>query len=676
MSPKKLGKRGRSNTEEPQHKPFLGHLCTWCKGTPGESTRWETHGALVRHARAVHLREGKPWPTTALYPPTAGPNVDDVTDVLPDQLLWSEFNLPAAMGYLDGKLYAQEIQGDLRAKYPRSRNEHGQRTLPYLLEADGTPARGPRGDLLLDIPGLPRRISSMCEHWRLEALCRTCPDAVFTDFRDRIPGKKMLEHGAFTNKRKRYRADSESAQGRVKGFVMATMIDRAGVTIPLLSALDALSPRQKANGTTWDVLRNGLIAQPAPRNLCQGEKWNPIPIKVKYPYKMSPVLEQAQAALEKAKKIALSKGIHWTAMGKDELKEIGIGGKFGTSTKGEKARLVGDGKYRGKNYKISELRQFLRDRGISDKGNNKRELIQRLEENDDGDSSPASESSEEDEGGRFDRVDGTEDEGVQGSESTEGEDSESERYSSLEEDDGSEDERTETDLDMEAFMEELEAAASYRVARQGYQSIGDDTTYSTESDGSLASDEAPGSPERSSFENNVDVARQQSSETDANWPKNVPNQPADDVNAVNQLVDNKNAPNQSADDANVVNQLADNKGVLNQSADDANVVNQSASNADVRNQPAGNLWQVTLTSFPVMANWTNHSLHSELETLREPFEEPVFDLEEDPLIPRWVEVRKGEHRHEPIRLRQVTPEMSVYRLRFFTGGSHSSSDDE
>ena len=378
MEPERLEKRkASSEIEEDSCQQFIGHLCGWCNGTEDESKRWLTHGALVRHAREVHLREGTQWPKTALYPPVKGDFGDnDVTDLLPSQLLWSEFNLPACMSYLEGKQGIQELE-DTAGGPPRVNNDaRNPRRLPFLLEADGEIAYGPRNEALFDIPGLPRRISSKCEHWRLEAFFRSCPDITFGDISSRMPGPR-IEPATLTSRPNRYRAIDESAQGRLKGFVMISAVERAPITIPLLLAMDSLSPRQKANGTTWDVLSNGVVAQPAPTNLKPGERWDPIPIQVKFPCRMRGRLAKVEEALAKAKTLGLSEGVHWTVLNQKYLRSVGLGGKLGFDSEDEKARYCAE--YKGKDYKVSELRQLLRERGLCDSGNKKSVLIERLQ---------------------------------------------------------------------------------------------------------------------------------------------------------------------------------------------------------------------------------------------------------------------------------------------------------
>jgi hypothetical protein len=371
-------RKASSDIEDDPHRQFIGHLCSWCNGTEDESKRWMTHGALVRHALEVHLREGTQWPKTALYPPAKGDLGDnDVTDVLPSQLLWSEFNLPAFMSYLDGRQGIQELK-NLAGVSPRvNYDTQDHRRLPFLLEADGKIAYGLRNEALFDIPGLPRRISTNCEHWRLEAFFRSCPDVTFMDIHSRMLGPR-LEPSTLTNRRKRYRAIDESAQGRLKGFVMISVVERTPLTIPLLMSMDSLSPRQKANGTTWDVLSNGIIAQPAPTNLKPGERWDPIPFQVKFPYQMRGRLLKVEQALAKAKALALSRGVHWTNLGAEDLRSVGLGGKLGSEATNERTDCYT--KYNGKNYKVSELRQLLRDRGLCDSGGTKTALIDRLEQ--------------------------------------------------------------------------------------------------------------------------------------------------------------------------------------------------------------------------------------------------------------------------------------------------------
>jgi hypothetical protein len=89
-------------------------------------------------------------------------------------------------------------------------------------------------------------------------------------------------------------------------------------------------------------------------------------------------LAKVEEALAKIKTLGLSKGVHWTDLNQEDLRSVGLGGDLRFDSRDKKSRYCAE--YKGKNYKVSELRQLLRERGLCDSGKRKRLLIERLQQ--------------------------------------------------------------------------------------------------------------------------------------------------------------------------------------------------------------------------------------------------------------------------------------------------------
>jgi hypothetical protein len=178
--------------------------------------------------------------------------------------------------------------------------QHRRGIVSILKDENGEPVKGPHGDPLRDLPGVPPVLDEDIDHWMLLALLRQCE---VQDLVQRWP--KKIGRTAMTQKTGRWRKTANFP-------IFSWEHKRERPTMVELEVLEKLSPLQLQCNTGGIPVLPGYAVRPKPRGWLG--PWNPSLSRVftnGFPNKYGPRMGARQEALQDVRQKSALTGRPW-----------------------------------------------------------------------------------------------------------------------------------------------------------------------------------------------------------------------------------------------------------------------------------------------------------------------------------------------------------------------------